>query len=163
MKLQNGGLYETRNGRRFRVKETGPGIFTCKSSFPKAWNSEGKCDNPRSRDNLVRRVDEYRLVPVPRRDVPNSVTAEFVRQGNHWFEVVSREEAKRRFPGGTKPQYTTVAETQTLQQQASKPKKSNHMSGQIYLDSDRWVSWSTDTDGSVRFAASNGVQLHFTF
>ena len=162
MQLQNGGLYETRDGRRFRVEKGSNGIFTCKSSFPGEWDGYGKCSSRRQQDNLVHRVDEYRLVPVPRRNVPNSVTAEFVHIGKHWFEIVSVEEAKRRFPGGSKPQQATVAKTQTPQQ-ASQPKKSDRMSGQIYLDSDRWISWATDANGNVRFAASNGVQIHFTF
>lgn len=61
MILEDNGLYETRDGRRFRVKKDG-NRFVCPKSFTSSWNRVGTCEDPY--DDLVRKVDESRWISV---------------------------------------------------------------------------------------------------
>lgn len=62
LKLRDGGLYETRDGRRARVTRFGD-RFMCPKSFPVGWFDDGQHFS-NSDDDLVREIDEKRWVPL---------------------------------------------------------------------------------------------------
>lgn len=70
MQLQDGKLYETKHGKRFRVTFDA-GFFTC-SSFGGFWYADGEAagkvtiDGKYRRPHLVREIDECRWVPASR-------------------------------------------------------------------------------------------------
>ena len=102
MELKDGGLYQTKQGKRYRVFFRN-GIFVC-PSFGGYWFSngtamgkvrmDGKCKKP----HLISEVDESRYVSVSLAEcnqLPNSVLdAEYATDGRHWFKRVSLDEAK---------------------------------------------------------------------
>lgn len=107
MKLQNGKLYETRDGRRFRVTwDKITNIFTCPRSYPYAWEPDG-ISTMRFYDNLVREVEEKRWVPIQESDIwENKIVRK--RRG-HWQMLVTREEAQRRAPNYRSPDMVATA------------------------------------------------------
>ena len=63
MKLQDGKLYETADGRRFRVTYNSVlNCFQCPKSFSDSWSTTGKAY--KVGDDLVREIEEFRWVPV---------------------------------------------------------------------------------------------------
>ncbi len=62
MQLQDGKLYETRDGRRFRVTKKGAKYDCC--SLVGGWFVDGSACNLNYKDNLVDEVKEYRWIPV---------------------------------------------------------------------------------------------------
>jgi len=95
MRLEDGKLYETKRGWRFRVFEGVDGLFTC-SSFSGCWdwmgNAYGKvnCHGKTKKPHLVKEVQETRLISVP-------FGVDFdVNDGLHHFKRVTKEEAQRR-------------------------------------------------------------------
>lgn len=97
MQLQDGGLYETKHGKRFRVT-VDAGFFTC-SSFNGFWYSDGEAAGKVTiagkyrRPHLVREVDECRWIPASRETWLDYHVEHRSIKGKHRQIRVSREEA----------------------------------------------------------------------
>lgn len=100
MQLRDGGLYETKHGKRFRVTETG-GVFECRS-FSGRWDGSGQAygqmwiNDKYRKPHLIREVDESRWVPASREKWASTAPAlRFTDGHKHHQVLVSRAEAKR--------------------------------------------------------------------
>ncbi len=100
MQLQDGGLYETKQGKRFRVT-LDAGFFVCRS-FGGFWYADGEAagkvtiDGRYRRPHLVREVLEQRWIPVSREKWachPIDLRLRDCRYKHHQI-LVSREEAR---------------------------------------------------------------------
>ena len=102
MELENGKLYETKHGRRFRVFDDGFGWFECKGSFNGFWYADGQSigkvmiDGKLCKPHLVREVIEQRWVPASREEWACRPVDQRIRDGKHHQILVSLDEAKER-------------------------------------------------------------------
>ena len=101
MQLRDGGLYETKHGKRFRVTETG-GVFKCRSFGDGGfWDADGSAigkvwmDGKLRKPHLIREIDESRWVPASREKWVSTPGDRRLTDGRHHQVLVSREEAKR--------------------------------------------------------------------
>lgn len=101
MKLEAGKLYETVDGRRFRVTyNESSRVFECNKSYSGYWRADAAAfveHMYRPEDNLVREVVEKRWVPINEYAIEEGMILSKVR-GRHWQEYISRDEARRRDP-----------------------------------------------------------------
>lgn len=102
MQLESGKLYETKQGKRYRVTGIdtyGNPTYTC-DSFGGFWYADGFAkgkvgmDGKRKRPHLIKEVDESRWVPIPR-DYYISESTKIRTNGRHVQMQVSRETAKQ--------------------------------------------------------------------
>ena len=104
IQLQDGKLYETVDGERFRVKEDrAKGHFTCEACG-KAWTRDGMPLKGTQQlayvgSWLVREVPEVRWVSV--HDIDDHGVFKF--KGVHSYKQVTREQAQRMAPNYTPP------------------------------------------------------------
>ncbi len=100
MQLQDGGLYETKHGKRFRVT-LDAGFFVCRS-FGGFWYQDGEAagkvtiDGKYRRPQLVREIDECRWIPASREKWACHPIGQRLRDCHykHHQILVSREEAR---------------------------------------------------------------------
>lgn len=94
MRLQDGKLYETKQGKRYRVTEEADGQFTCKS-FGGYWSSLGEAygrvamGGKYRTPHLVREINESRLVSAK-----FEAYGQFELFGRQYFKRVSLDEAR---------------------------------------------------------------------
>jgi hypothetical protein len=102
--LKDGRLYETADGRRFRVKQKDK-MFYCETSFNGYWRADGLAFVSHKRlhqpeDNLIREVEEMRWVPVMGGDLIRMDKLDdgglYRRRGQHLQQQITRAEAKAR-------------------------------------------------------------------
>ena len=99
MQLQDGKLYETKHGKRFRVTTFDARFFVC-SSFGGFWYTDGEAagkvtiDGKYRRPHLVREVDESRRVSVGYKEWRNQPIEHRCVKGKHLQIRVSRDEAR---------------------------------------------------------------------
>jgi hypothetical protein len=100
MQLQDGKLYETKQGKRFRVT-LDAGFFVC-SSFGGFWYRDGVAagkvtiNGKERRPHLVREVLEQRWIPASREEWGSYPIEQRIRDGKHHQILVSLDEAKER-------------------------------------------------------------------
>ncbi len=98
MQLQDGKLYETKHGKRFRVM-LDAGFFVCRS-FRGFWYADGEAagkvtiNGKERRPHLVREVLEQRRVSVSYKEWRNQPIERRSVKGKHHQIRVSREEAR---------------------------------------------------------------------
>jgi len=98
MELQDGKLYETKHGKRFRVTSE-DGAFVCRS-FGGFWFANGEAkgkaliDGKYRRPHLVREVDESRWIPANQETWLKHSREKSSVWGKHMQIRVNREEAK---------------------------------------------------------------------
>jgi hypothetical protein len=151
MQLQDGKLYETADGRRFRVKLcVANRYFECPQSYSSSWIDNGTsylC----AEDNLVRLVEENRWVSVSEDVIPKEDRVYRWKRG-HLQMRVTREEARRRAPNYTPPQ-------------KAEPVAPAYQSGHILAPKDNaWFTWSFSTENGVTYLdieTSKGAKLTF--
>ena len=111
MKLENGKLYEARNGQRFRVTQRADGHFEC-CSYTSVWNKEGL--TVLDGYDLIREVEQYRWIPV-RGNTDNLKEGETYRyRRGHVQKQVTRAEAQRLAPNYKQPQPDPIVKIDTL-------------------------------------------------
>ena len=99
MQLQDGKLYETKHGKRYRVSMDGDGMFACRS-FGGRWDMQGVADsrvwmNHRyKKPHLIREVVEQRRVPASYENWRNHPIELRCVEGKHHLILVSRNKAK---------------------------------------------------------------------
>jgi hypothetical protein len=96
MQLQDGKLYETRDGRRFRVTKKGA-RFDC-SSHSAGWFVDGSSCNLNHNDDLIREVEEYRWIPVRGNEEAMEHGKIYRMWRGHVQQRVTREKAQRLAP-----------------------------------------------------------------
>ena len=98
MQLQDGKLYETKHGKRYRVSMDGDGMFACRS-FGGRWDIHGVAysrvwmNHRYKKPHLIREVDESRWIPLSK-GVKSTIANARCMQDKHLQIRVSREEAK---------------------------------------------------------------------
>ena len=98
MQLQDGKLYETKHGKRFRVSEKG-GVFECRS-FSGRWDGSGQAygqmwiNDKYRKPHLIREVDECRWVPASYEDWASTPNHLRCSDGKHHQILVDREKAR---------------------------------------------------------------------
>jgi len=152
MELQDGKLYETRDGRRVRVSFV-EGRFVCPRSFRVGWFADGRHMGVDSGDDLVREVEETRWVPACGLDNAERLKAGKIYRiyRGHWQEQVSRDEARRRAPN-YKPSTKSEPVTRIVSGHVLSPKEG------------AWFNWSFSTENEVTYLdieTSKGARLTF--
>lgn len=113
LNLQDGKLYETRDGRRFRVTKKDDGLYKCRS-HDSGWFSDGSARNLNYKDYLVKETEQYRWIPV-RGNTDNLKEGETYRyRRGHVQRRVTREEAQRLAPNYKQPQPDPIIKIDTL-------------------------------------------------
>jgi hypothetical protein len=103
--LRDGGLYETRDGRRARVTTKNGVRFNCPKSFPSFWLHTGE-HLSNSDDDLVREIDEKRWVPLCGIDTAFEQTSEdmiYRIHKGHVQQLVTRDKARAMQPNYVPP------------------------------------------------------------
>lgn len=100
MQLKDGGLYETKHGKRFRVTQRADGAFTCRS-FGGCWSADGRAtgrmwiNDDYRKPHLVVEVDETRWVPLSHDESSRALGDGLVRYvSGHRQKRITRSEAQ---------------------------------------------------------------------
>lgn len=151
MKLEDGKLYETSDGRRFRVTHNKPrNWFDCLQSYNGSWAENGHSLNS-TLDDLVRVVEENRWISVSEEDSHKEDQIYRWKRG-HLQMQVTRGEAKRRAPNYEPPKQ-------------SAPVLPACVSGHILAPKDNaWFNWAFSTENGTIYLdieTSKGAKLKF--
>lgn len=97
IKLQDGKLYESVNGARFRVTwDQKLSRFVCPQSSYVRWDSDGFPSDGALGSALVRDIPELRWVSIHEEDITNGMVV--MKKRGHWYRQVTRDEARRLAP-----------------------------------------------------------------
>jgi hypothetical protein len=97
IKLQDGKLYESVNGERFRVKwDQKLSRFVCPQSSYVRWDYDRFPSDGNLGSALVREIPELRWVSINEEDVTNGMVV--TKKRGHWYRQVTRDEAQRLAP-----------------------------------------------------------------
>lgn len=171
MQLKDGGLYETKHGKRFRVTDNGDYTFSCRS-FGGYWYADGRSvgkvwiDGKERKPNLIREIDESRWVPISACDDAGMGPARYLAF-KHRQKLVSRVEAKAIGEAG-RIKGLNKSDTAVLDRVGAAVKLPQTDKGKIELK-DRWnfdmgFTWVISNDGNhsvLDIETTSGVKATF--
>lgn len=151
MQLKDGGLYETKHGKRFRVTQRADGTFTCRS-FGGCWSADGRAsgrmwiNDDYRKPHLVVEVDEYRWVPASEGEsagmfLPHS----FRSYDGHRQKRVTRAVAQKIGEEGHARHQTRKALQTPQQPNPTKGARVQCLDPAGYLV---WFTWAISTSGN---------------
>lgn len=151
MQLQDGKLYETADGRRFRVTLcAATRYFECPQSYSGSWIDNG-ASYLRAEDNLIRLVPENRWISVCQNDDKEEGRIYRWERG-HLQMQVTREEAKRMAPNYNPAVAPAASITAGVAGSVQTP---NH---------NAWFNWAFSTENGtvyLNIETSKGAKLTF--